>query len=306
MLETDVRGLAQRRCQAQAAPLQRPRCAWPPAVRGHPFRRSVTGARTLRRSWQGESGSSRSSSSSSSGGFWDRDRTEGDSGGSHGTGDGEEHPPQSASSSDGGWYGSRSGRVSPQQQQPYSSYGTSSPGVSGGGSDDSATGGSSSSSSGGGLTGFLQALPSFSRSGPEAAGAGSPLGSMLARRLASGAGGGSWGGGRTYGPRGNPGRGPPPVRAAGSGYPGLPSAAAPQDGGTVSPWVVAALAPLCVWTLTWGLTSGLAHLADACMGGMCGVARLLFPVITVRWARPSSTPGVLQSAAGAWREGPGR
>lgn len=54
------------------------------------------------------------------------------------------------------------------------------------------------------------------------------------------------------------------------------------DGKDVSPWVIAVLAPVCVWSLTWALTTGLAHLADTCMGGMCGVARLLFPVLPVK------------------------
>lgn len=44
----------------------------------------------------------------------------------------------------------------------------------------------------------------------------------------------------------------------------------------------AILPPSHTHSLTWALTTGLAHLADACMGGMCAVARTLYPTLPLR------------------------
>ncbi|KAI8464965.1 MAG: hypothetical protein J3K34DRAFT_461664 [Monoraphidium minutum] len=66
------------------------------------------------------------------------------------------------------------------------------------------------------------------------------------------------------------------------GVGGDDAAAPPADGGRVSPLVAAALAPLVVWPLAWGLTVGLAGLGDAALGGMVGVAGALFPDLPVR------------------------
>jgi hypothetical protein len=54
------------------------------------------------------------------------------------------------------------------------------------------------------------------------------------------------------------------------------------DGSPVSLVALVALAPVAVWALTWGLTGGLAAVADSCMGGMVGLARLLYPHLPVR------------------------
>lgn len=102
---------------------------------------------------------------------------------------------------------------------------------------------------------FLQSLPSFNREGLGTA-SGIPFGSYIAARLRGGADSG--------------------------GAPSWPPAIVHTDGHQVARWVVVALAPVCVWTLTWSLTSGLAHVADTCMDGMCSVARVLFPTLPVR------------------------
>lgn len=76
--------------------------------------------------------------------------------------------------------------------------------------------------------------------------------------------------------------------AALSGAPPAPTSAqtspppAAPDGGAVSPRAAAALVPIAVWCVTWCLTSGLAHVGDAAMGGMVGVARALFPTLPLR------------------------
>jgi len=201
---------------------------------------------------------------------------------------GNQHHPSSSS-------GGTEGRYSPQHQQ-YGSYNPSSgvsesasssgsqgyggsgysrpPSSSGGGGGGAGAHPSSSTSSAPPVPGFLQSLP-FSRD----VGNRTPLGASLAARLrgtttgAAGRGSGaSTGGGSGGGSRGGGDKS--------SGWSFRPTEHA--DGSEVAPWVIAALAPVCVWAVTWALTSGLAHLADAGMGGMCGVARLLFPTLPVR------------------------
>jgi hypothetical protein len=134
------------------------------------------------------------------------------------------------------------------------------------------------------------AVPSFLQALPTLGGARTPLGATLASRLRASArppaagragshptdpdpegdapgGAWSWGAGADAGD-------------ASASTPVAPPAAA--DGRQVARVALVALAPVAVWALTWGLTSGLAHVADACMGGMCGVARALFPTLPVR------------------------
>jgi hypothetical protein len=129
-----------------------------------------------------------------------------------------------------------------------------------------------------GAASFLQGFPVL--------GARTPLGATLASRLRAGAGGGG-------GTGGGPGAGAPDAgdayaaswAPAGDGSGSDADAAAPAlagDAGRVSRVALAALLPVAAWALTWGLTSGLAGLADACMGGMCGVARALFPTLPLR------------------------
>jgi hypothetical protein len=129
------------------------------------------------------------------------------------------------------------------------------------------------------VPGFLQSLPP----NRDFAAGRTPLGSSLAARLRAGAGGSRGSGSASRGSSGDSSGGGDYGQGSGGDKPRWSfSPAVHSDGGGVSPWAIAALAPVCVWTLTWALTSGLAHLADASMGGMCGVARALFPTLPVR------------------------
>ena len=127
-------------------------------------------------------------------------------------------------------------------------------------------GGNVASGGGGGggalVPGFLAALPGFGRERTR-------VGASVAARLRANATGGS-----------GSGSGSDSAAGGGGGWSFRPSAHA--DGGAVAAWAAAALAPVAVWALTWALTAGLAHLADAAIGGMAGVARALYPTLPVR------------------------